>query len=295
MRRFDNLPQIDIEDPVRPLANEEFERIRELARRAFGLDLRPGKRELVSARLQRLVRTGGFRSYQEYYRHVLSDSSGEALIALIDALATNHTFFLREADHFEFLKKSVLPNLAHRGSVEVWSAACSTGEEVWTLLLVLREALPVSRFLVIGSDISRKALRFAAQGVYPADRVSTLPRAWQELGFAREASNPGFYVVKPALRERAQFRRLNLIEPINWPVRFPVIFCRNVMIYFDQPTQRKVIANLTASLEPGGYLFVGHSESFSGIQHGLEYVRPAVYRKPREKGGTPWGGTSWSA
>jgi chemotaxis protein methyltransferase CheR len=295
MRRFDHLPQIGIEDPVRPLANEEFNQIRELARRTFGLDLRPGKQELVSARLQRLVRTGGFRSYHEYYRHVLSDSSGEALMALIDALATNHTAFLREADHFEFLKKSVLPNLALRASFDIWSAACSTGEEVWTLLLVLHDTLPASRFQVVGSDISRKALRFAARGVYPADRVSTLPRAWQEFGFTREAGDPGSYAARPALRERAQFRRLNLIEPISWPIRFPVIFCRNVMIYFDQPTQRKVIANLTASLEPGGYLFVGHSESFSGIQHGLEYVRPAVYRKPQEKGGGAWTGTSWWA
>jgi chemotaxis protein methyltransferase CheR len=295
MRRFDILPQIGLEDPVRPLAKHEFEQIRELARRTFGLDLRPGKQELVSARLQRLVRTGGFRSYHEYYRHVLTDGSGEALIALIDALATNHTSFLREADHFEFLRKSVLPNLARRASVDIWSAACSTGEEVWTLLLVLHDTLPASRFLVIGSDISRKALRLATRGVYPVDRVSILPKAWQEFGFARETGDAGLYAIKPALRERAQFRRLNLIEPINWPVRFPVIFCRNVMIYFDQPTQRRVIANLTTSLEPGGYLFVGHSESFSGIQHGLEYVRPAVYRKPQEKGGRPWTGTLWSA
>jgi chemotaxis protein methyltransferase CheR len=293
--RFDHPPSLGIEDPVRPLANAEFEQIRELARRAFGLDLRPGKQELVSARLQRLVRTGGFRSYHEYYRHVLSDSSGEALMALIDALATNHTAFLREPDHFEFLRKSVLPGLARRPSIHIWSAACSTGEEVWTLLLVLQNAMPESRFLVIGSDISRKALRFAAQGVYPADRVSALPRAWQEFGFAREASNMGSYSVKPALRERAQFRRLNLIEPISWPARFPVIFCRNVMIYFDLPTQRKVITNLKASLEPGGHLFVGHSESFSGIEHGLEYVRPAVYRKPHEKGGGSWTGKSSSA
>jgi len=294
MPRFDHPPRIGIEDPVRPLANAEFEQIRELARRTFGLHLPPGKQELVSARLQRLVRNGGFRSYHEYYRHVLSDSSGEALMALLDALATNHTSFLREPDHFEFLRKSVLPALARRHSIYIWSAACSTGEEVWTLLLLLQDALPASRFLVIGSDISRKALRFAARGVYPADRVSALPRAWQEFGFTRETHDPDSYSVKPALRERAQFRRLNLIEPISWPARFPVIFCRNVMIYFDQPTQRKVIANLSASLEPGGYLFVGHSESFSGIEHGLEYVRPAVYRKPHEKGGRPWTATSWS-
>jgi chemotaxis protein methyltransferase CheR len=292
MPKLDQPPGIGIEEHVRPLAATEFERIRELAHRTFGLDLRPGKQELVSARLQRLVRSGGFRSYHEYYRHVLSDRSGEALMALIDALATNHTSFLREADHFDFLRKGVLPALTRRSSIDVWSAACSTGEEVWTLLLVLHDTLPASRFLVIGSDISRKALRFAARAVYPAERLATLPRNWQEFGFTREPGDPASYSVKPALRERAQFRRLNLIEPISWPARFPVIFCRNAMIYFDQNTQRKVIGNLTANLEPGGYLFVGHSESFSGVQHGLEYVCPAVYRKPQEKGGKAWTATS---
>jgi chemotaxis protein methyltransferase CheR len=282
MRRFDHMPQIGFEDPLRPLANQEFEQIRELARRTFGLDLRPGKKELVSARLQRLVRTGGFRSYYEYYRHVLSDSSGEALMALIDALATNHTAFMREADHFEFLKKSVLPNLTRRGSIDIWSAACSTGEEVWTLLLVLRDTLPASRFLVIGSDISRKALRFAAQGVYPADRLATLPRAWQELGFTREAGDPGLFAIKPAFRERAQFRRLNLIEPISWPVHFPVIFCRNVMIYFDEAEQKRLIEKFHRCLNPEGYLFVGHAESLFGLTtkfHMIHQNNGTVYQR----------------
>jgi chemotaxis protein methyltransferase CheR len=282
------LIEIGWTDSLRPLADREFQQISDLARRTFGLDLREGKQDLVAARLQRLLRAGGFRSYQEYYRHILSDNTGESLMALIDALATNHTAFFREADHFDFLRRSVVPELLSRHSLDVWSAACSTGEEVWTLIFLLRETMPNAKLRVIGSDISRKALQVAARAMYPADRIGTLPHVWQESGFFRDEHSPGSYIVKPALRACAIFRRLNLIEAVAWPVQFPVIFCRNVMIYFDQSTQAKVITNLSAHLEPGGYLFVGHAESLSGIQHGLEYVRPAVYRKSPLKRGGSW-------
>jgi chemotaxis protein methyltransferase CheR len=281
-----------IDNAISRLASREFEEIRELAHNTFGLDLKHGKENLVSARLQRLVRSGGFRSYQEYYRHVRSDSTGESLMALIDALATNHTAFLREPDHYEFLRERVAPELARRPAVEIWSAACSTGEEVWTLVLLLRDALPGARLRVMGSDISRKALRQAADAVYPAERVASLPRAWLEVGFTPNTSPPGSYGVKPAIRECATFRRMNLIEPFPWRGRFPVIFCRNVMIYFDRPTQKEVVRKLSGSLESGGYLFIGHAESLSGLDHGLEYVRPAIYRKPISKQERLWKGSS---
>jgi chemotaxis protein methyltransferase CheR len=274
-----------------PLATREFEEIRGLAYHTFGLELKHGKEDLVSARLQRLVRSGGFRSYGEYYRHVRSDPTGESLMALIDALATNHTAFLREADHYEFLRERIAAELGRRPAVEIWSAACATGEEVWSLVLLLREALPATRLRVIGSDISRKALRQAADAVYPAGRVACLPRAWLETGFTRNASPPVAYAVKPAIRDCAAFRRINLIEPFPWTAQFPVIFCRNVMIYFDRTTQKELVHKLTGSLESGGYLFIGHAESLSGLDHGLEYVRPAIYRKPLKQGGV-WKGSS---
>jgi chemotaxis protein methyltransferase CheR len=277
---------------VRPLGQSEFQQIRELAYRTFGLDLKPGKEELVSARLQRLVRGGGFRSYQDYYRHVLGDSTGESLLALVDALATNHTAFMREPDHFDFLRQKVLPALTRRESVDIWSAACSTGEEIWTLAFLLRDALPSSRIHLTGTDISRKALAQAERALYPAERVSGLSAAWIKNYFALEAGPLKSYRVKAEIRAQAAFQRINLIEPLQWSKQFPVIFCRNVMIYFDRPTQQRVIANLTRCLEPGGYLFVGHAESFTGIDHRLEYVRPAVYRQPGAKKGGPWSGSS---
>jgi chemotaxis protein methyltransferase CheR len=273
------------QDAVRPLAANEFAQIRELAYRTFGLDLKAGKEELVSARLRRLVRGGGFRSFQEYYQHVLQDGTGSALAAMIDALATNHTSFLREADHFDFLRERVLPSLAARDSIDIWSAACSTGEEVWTLACVVNEALPSRKLRLVATDISNKALHIASQGVYTAERCDGIPAPWLSRYFVADGRPARHYRVTPATRAQASFRRLNLMELIAWPQKFPIIFCRNVMIYFDRQTQEHVVRQLANWLEPGGYLFVGHAESLTRISHDLEYVRPAIYRKTDRKGG----------
>ena len=275
------------QDAVRPLGAKEFAQIRDLAYRTFGLDLKAGKEELVSARLRRLVRNGGFRSFQAYYQHIVQDGTGAALAAMIDALATNHTAFLREPDHFDFLKQTVFPALANRASVEIWSAACSTGEEVWTLGCLANEAFPARGVHLIGTDISNKALRIASQGVYPADRCEGVPAAWLSRYFVADGRPARAYRVVPAIRAQASFRRLNLMEKIAWPQSFPVIFCRNVMIYFDRQTQEHVVRQLSNWLEPGGHLFVGHAESLTRVSHDLEYVRPAIYRKP-DKRGSKW-------
>ncbi len=237
-------------EAVRPLGAQEFEQIRHLAHRTFGLDLKAGKEELVSARLRRLVRSGGFRSFQEYYRHVLGDSTGAALAGMIDALATNHTAFLREPEHFEFLRQRVVPTLAHRESVEIWSAACSTGEEVWTLAFLLNDWLPCRSIHIAASDISNKALRFAERAVFPAGRCHLLPAAWLSRYFIAEEEPAKTYRVCPRVRMQAVFRRINLVERFSWHRQFPVIFCRNVMIYFDRQTQERVMDRLAACLEP---------------------------------------------
>jgi chemotaxis protein methyltransferase CheR len=270
-------------DSVRPLAPQEFDQIRQLAYRTFGLDLKTGKEELVSARLRKLVRGGGFHSFQDYYKSIVQDRTGVSLLAMIDALATNHTSFLREPDHFQFLRDQVVPGLGTRDPIEVWSAACSTGEEVWTLAMVLNEALPNRRVRITASDISNKALNSAQRAVYPAERCHGVSAAWLSRYFAAEGRPPVSYAIAPALRAQVAFRRVNLVESYSWPHPFPIIFCRNVMIYFDRQTQERVIAGLSQHLEPGGYLFVGHAESLTRVSHSLEYVRPAVYRKPGKK------------
>ena len=268
-------------DTIRPLAAAEFDQIRRLAYRESGLDLKSGKEELVMARLRNLVHRGGFRTFQEYYKHVASDSTGLSLACMIDALVTNHTSFYREPDHFDFLREKVLPTLGRIDPLEVWSAACSTGEEVWTLAFVLSDAVPGRRIQITGSDISNKVLRFAQRASYPADRCQGIPFGWLGRYFSLEPGPERAYVVSEKIRAQAVFRRLNLVSPPPAQKRYPVIFCRNVMIYFDGPTQEKVVRYLSDCLEPGGYLFVGHAESLARVSHGLDYVRPAIYRKKK--------------
>lgn len=269
---------------VQRLKPHEFEAIWRLAYDKFGLDLRNGKEELVAARLGKRMRQGGFDSFEEYYRYVVGDRSGEALIGMIDALATNHTSFMREAAHFEFLKQSVLPGLRERPRIELWSAACSTGEEPFTLAFTLYDQWGADAFRkvrILATDISTKALAAAKSAVYPAERFSAVPPAWLRQFLLRgEGRWKGWYRVKPEVRSQVEFARLNLVEPFSQHSLFPVIFCRNVMIYFDKATQEGVVNRLAACLEPGGYLFIGHAESLTGVRHELTYVRPAIYRKP---------------
>jgi chemotaxis protein methyltransferase CheR len=240
---------------------------------------------MVSARLQRLVAAGGFRSFHDYHLHVVQDSTGLSLAALVDALATNHTSFLREKDHFDFFRERVVPELQRRRSTAIWCAASATGEEVWTLACVLNDALPSANIRIHASDISNKALRVAQAGEYQAERCEGIPAEWLSRYFQKIPGTSMAYRVAPRIRAQAEFRRLNLVEPFHWPQQFPAIFCRNVMIYFDRATQEKVVAAMANCLEPGGYLFVGHAESMAGISHCLEYVRPAVYRKRGGKAG----------
>ena len=268
---------------VRPLTEREFANISRLAYEKFGLELKGEKRELVSARLGKKVRAMGCRSFQQYYEHVLDDRTGEALIELIDALTTNFTGFMREPSHFEFLCKEVLPGWLGRDRVRIWSTACSTGEEPYTLAFSLLDALGSARrprFEFLATDISSRALQEARRGVYPAARLEKLPQGWLRTFFLKGQGNwAGSYRVKPEVARLIEFRRLNLIEPFSHAEPFSAILCRNVMIYFDKATQQTLVRNLAARLEPGGYLLIGHSESLTGIDQPLTYVRPTVYRK----------------
>ena len=272
-----------VAEPIRPLTEREFANISRLAYEKFGLQLKPEKYELVTARLGKKVRAAGCRSFQEYYERVVEDRTGEALIELIDALATNFTNFLREPAHFDFLLKEVLPACTRTDHLAIWSAAFSTGEEPYTIACSVLDALQGAsrpQLRILATDISSKALAEARRGVYPGTKVENLPPAWLRAYFLRgDGKWKGWYRVKPEVVRSIEFRRLNLIEQTSHHELFRVIFCRNVMIYFDKATQQQLVARLTTHLEPGGYLFIGHSESLTGIDHPLAYVRPTVYRK----------------
>jgi chemotaxis protein methyltransferase CheR len=246
-----------------------------------GIALHAGKRQLVTARLQKRVRAGGFGSFAAYLRHVQSDASGAAITGLLDSIATNHTHFFREARHFDFLAERMAEMAARRrGTVEGWCAACATGEEPYTIVMRLREA-GHEDVRLLASDISTKALATARAGVYRLDKVGDVPlpllRAYFEKGLGEQA---GLARVRAELRRQIEFRALNLLEVGSLGRQFDFVFCRNVMIYFDKAVQQRVVTMLERHLTPGGYLFIAHSESLTGITHRLQPVLPAVFRKP---------------
>lgn len=270
-----------------PLKPSEFEKIRRLAYEQFGLDLKQGKEELVTARLGRLMRQGAFPSFAAYYEHVVEDRSGEALIEMIDALTTNHTSFLREPAHFEFLESVARSEFGKDRPLRMWSAACSTGEEPYSIAFCLLNAgLGPADFRILATDISTRALAKARRATYPAERFEQMPQPWRRRFLLQgEGDWKGWYKVKPEVTRAVEFRRLNLVRPFS-NCAYHVIFCRNVMMYFDHPTQAELVDRMRRCLEPGGYLLVGHSESLSGIEHRLTYCRPATYRNGQlRKGG----------
>jgi len=266
------------------LTAREFQELSRLAYDYAGLDLRSGKEQLVMTRLGKKLRELNLASFQEYCRHVAEDRTGEALVAMIDALTTNHTSFFREPAHFDFLRRTILPWLRQRERIGVWSAACSTGEEPYSIAISLLEEMgPEARRKahILATDISTRALAKARRGIYPAERFEGLAMHQLRSHLLRgEERWRGWYQVRKDVRALIEFRRVNLMESIALLGPFPVIFCRNVMIYFDRPTQQDLVRRLAERLEVGGYLLVGHAESLNGLDHPLQYVRPAVYRKP---------------
>ena len=268
-----------------PLTSADFQKISRLAHEHFGLSLPSGKEGLVAARLGKAIRDGGYASFGDYYRYVREDSTGEALIQLIDSLTTNFTSFLREPAHFEFLTQAVTNELGNLSSLRVWSAACSSGEEPYSIAMTLldlsaRPDCPWSgTFRVLATDISTRVLTKAQQGIYDADRFKDLPDRWRRSFLLKgKGRYDGCYKFKPAVISTIEFERLNLIHP--FPSRsFHFIFCRNVLMYFETATQQEIVQRLARCIEPGGYLFVGHSETLHSIDHSLNYVCPAVYRK----------------
>jgi chemotaxis protein methyltransferase CheR len=264
------------------LGDREMRSITALVYRQSGITLHDGKRELVAARLQKRLRHHGFSTYSQYLKYLEADATGDELVALLDAIATNHTSFFREPQHFQFLCDRVLPELAPRAGASGlagWSAACSTGEEPYTIAMALIDH-GVDRFQLFASDISTKALATARSAVYRLESVHRLPQAVLKRHFERGmGQQQGLARVAPHVRNRVEFARLNLIEIGHLQRQFEFIFCRNVMIYFDRDVRQRVVSMLERHLAPGGYLFVSHSESLNGVTHRLQWVAPATYRR----------------
>jgi chemotaxis protein methyltransferase CheR len=278
------LPPNALDPP--PLTDRELALIVRLVYEKSGITLHEGKRALITARLQKRLRETDVESFGDYIELVQKDVTGQELVVLLDSIATNHTSFFREPEHFAFLRTRIVPDWLASGGKEpldVWSAACSTGEEPYTLAVTLHEALPErdrGRFRILASDLSTKALRVAESGVYKMERVEGIPldilRAHFERGMGAQE---GLARVNATLRKRVEFQQRNLLEIDTLGRTFAVIFCRNVMIYFDRQVQQRVVSMLERHLRPGGYMFISHSESLNGVVHGLRWVAPAIYQR----------------
>jgi chemotaxis protein methyltransferase CheR len=244
-----------------------------------------GKHALVKARLGKRMRHYGFGDLSEYCHFLQTTAREDEFTQVVDALTTNFTNFMREPDHFEFLVNSALPKLLKPAdkTFRIWSAACSSGEEPCTIGFFLAERYPVSagwNWSITASDISTKVLEKARGAIYETERLTSLPREWLPRYFQRGAGAwAGYYRVKRAISERIAFRQINLIEDYSHPQPFEVIFCRNVMIYFDRMTQEQLVNRLCRCLAPNGFIITGHSESLNGLKAPLRCLQPSIYQK----------------
>jgi chemotaxis protein methyltransferase CheR len=266
------------------ISTEEFQRFRTLIYDESGISLNDQKQGLVASRLSKRVRQLGLTSFSEYYDRLIHDASREEFTQMLDLISTNKTDFFREPKHFDFLRTQVLPSLAREKHVRIWSSACSTGEEPYTIAMTLYDGVSDPTqwdCKILASDLSTRVLAKAAAGVYDADRVHDVPPDVVQRHFLRgRGKNDGQLRVKPHLSAMVQFRRLNLMDD-HFPIKSPldVIFCRNVMIYFDRPTQEQLVNKFHRYLKPGGHLFIGHSESLQWVNHPFRTVAPTIYRK----------------
>jgi len=274
------------------IRDTDYEFIRNLVYKRSRINLGPDKRELVTARLNKRLKATNIESISEYCRYLQTGQDEEELGHLIDVISTNHTYFFREKEHFDFLYNNVLPEMVKRRATErwshfgIWSAASSSGEEPYSIAITVAEYMRKNNcdwpWRLEATDISHRILQKARVGVYKEETVSRVPpdilKLYFQKGFGPQEGN---FRVRPNVSEMVTFRQLNLLEgePPGKDL-FNVIFCRNVMIYFDHQTQAELVARLTRRLIPGGYLMVGHSESLTAIQHNLASVKPAIYRKP---------------
>lgn len=264
------------------ISDNEFTLFQRLIYKIAGISLSDSKKVLLVGRLSRRVKENGFSTFTQYYRMLATGEHPDEMQTMVNLLTTNETYFFREPVHFEFLRDQILSKYSGSPPFRIWSAASSSGEEAYTMAMVLSENLPNTPWEVVGSDISTRVLEKARAGHYSLDRTDGIPPAYMKKYCLKGIrSHAGTFMIVPELRQKTRFVQINLMHPIKAGIgEFDVIFLRNVMIYFDPETKANVIRNLLPSLKPGGYLIIGHSESLNGICDCLDTVRPTIYRKP---------------
>ncbi len=276
--------------PARPSKNglspKEFSQLSQFIYDTVGIKLSQAKKTMVEARLQKRLRILKMNSHKDYFNFLFSnDGMQTELINLIDVVTTNTTDFFREPQHFDFLANNVLPEWLGRSGanplLRIWSAGCSLGMEPYTLAIVLsefEEKKPAFNWRILATDISTQALQKAVKAVYDEERVNCIPYSMKSKYLLRSKDRKKKLIrIVPELRKRVEFRRLNFMEPFSFNHPMDIIFCRNVVIYFDKQTQETLFNKFCRVLKPGGYLFIGHSESLAGMTLPLRQVIPTVY------------------
>lgn len=266
------------------LSQQDFTRLVQFVKKNYGIDLSK-KMQLIMGRLSNTIITMGYSSFTEYIDHVTSSKNPADLEVMLNKLTTNYTYFMREEAHFNFFRETILPYLLSTKKnkvLSIWSAGCSSGEEPYTISMILKESLGAQAALwdtrVLATDISQNALNAAKQAVYDEESLKNLSPAWKSKNFVKTAE-PGIYSVAPAIKSNVIFQTFNLMDPIRFRLKFDVIFCRNVMIYFDQDTKDGLIQRFYDASAPGGYLLIGHSETINKEKTPFKYIMPATYRK----------------
>lgn len=264
------------------LSDQEFQDLRSFVYNKYGIDLSK-KRQLIEGRLSHTLKDKGMNSFAQYMQMLRSDTSGTEILTFLNKITTNHSYFGRENEHFDFLARVVLPDLerTRRGDLRIWSAGCSAGQEAYNIAMTIDQYFGPRKSqwdtTILATDISMDVLTRAKRAIYTADNISGLPAAWKTQYF--KALPDGTYQVCDKIRREVVFRPFNLMDPFQYKKPFDIIFCRNVMIYFDKETTNRLVNKFYDATANGGYFFIGHSESLNKATTRYTYLQPATYQK----------------
>lgn len=270
--------------PMLTLTDADFNRLYTYIKKNYGIDLSK-KKQLIVSRLTNTLSAQGYTGFAQYVDEILSGRNTDMVTSMLNKLTTNYTYFLREEAHFKFLNDTVLPALAKKHErdkvLSIWSAGCSSGEEPYTISMYLKEFFG-SRSQswdtrILATDISQQILNTARNPAYHEENLERVPPSWKQKYFIKEKD--GSYTIAPAIKQNVIFQTFNLMDSIRFRRPFDLIFCRNVMIYFDQPTKDALVRRFYDATVPGGYLFIGHSEGLSKSDCPYRYIMPAIYQK----------------
>lgn len=282
----------DMNQTLYSIATEDYRRLSDYIQSNYGIQLPDTKQRMVEARLQRRIKNLNLNSFKDYLDYVFSgEGEHTEYYHMVDFITTNKTDFFREPAHFEFMNKNWLPEMFRgprdfsRDPLKIWSSACSSGEEIYTIAITLEEykssAFKLFNYNILGTDLSLRALQNASSGVYTEEKVEVMPLYLRKKYLLRsKGANDNRVVIKPTLKSNIRLKRFNLLksyDAIN--DQFDLIFCRNVLIYFSKETQQEVVSNLIKKLKVGGYLFIGHAESLTNLQLPVVQIKPTIYKK----------------